>query len=89
MSFSLARRLGKFEISIRMIRDTTMLNPVVFNLMGKVIIVRAEDMFVKQAIEYMAISPEFDEVPDGCEIPWYDYIQCDGTWKFIPRKELQ
>ena len=79
------RRFGKFEIDAQFIRSMDTVLSMLFKLMGKVVIVHAEMMFAKDTIEYTAISPEFDRVPKGCEIPWYDAIHENGEWKFVNR----
>lgn len=47
---------------------------VVQAIMGDVIVLRAEFMFMPDHIEYHAYSPRFDIVPSGTEPPDYDVI---------------
>jgi len=61
-------RRGKFKISLDVINE----NPwLVLKVMAKVIIVRAECMFMLDAIEYQGYSPEFAKVPEALETPEY------------------
>jgi len=62
------RRLGKFNIPTSLISDKPL---DVLKILSTVIILRAEHMFVFDAIDYMGISDNFDIVPVGEEIPWY------------------
>ena len=63
-------RIGRFRITEAIIDA----NPkAVRKLMGKVIVVRAEFMYGHN-FEYIAISPEFDKIEEGLEVPKYDII---------------
>lgn len=75
----MTRRYGRFSI----FRPLIELNPILVKaIMGQCIIVRAEDMYMGNVIEYMAISDHFDELQVGAEIPEYQ-IRIDGKrWAF-------
>ena len=63
-------RLGSFRIGKNFIDD----NPeLVRQVMGRMIIVRAEYMFGSY-INYTALSPEFDKVGEGYKAPEYEVI---------------
>ena len=63
------RRLGRFAVEMNIIHES----PVMAQLMlSGMVIVRAEHRYDLNAIEYMALCDEFDEVPQGYEAPWYD-----------------
>lgn len=62
------RRIGKVLISIDLIQNQP---DLVRELTEGMIIVRAEQLFVEGAIEYIAISDHFDEVAEGGTAPNY------------------
>lgn len=66
------RRVGKFSISRDMIENGPEL---VKQILGKCVVVRAEMMFDRDAIEYIAFCDEFDEVYLGSRPPSYA-IEC-------------
>jgi hypothetical protein len=39
--------------------------------MGRCIVIRCETIYYTDAIEYTALSPDFNEVPEGRTIPRY------------------
>ena len=64
------RRIGRFRITEAIIDA----NPkAVRKLMGRMIVIRAEFMY-PHIFEYVAISPEFDKIEEGLEVPKYDMI---------------
>ena len=77
-------RFGNFSFQIDLLeKDSEILRDV----MSKCIIVRAEFLFAKRTIDYVALSELFDEVSFGEIIPDYDIIFTKGkagktTWKF-------
>jgi len=73
------RRLGKFTISSMMIERSP---EIVRAVMGRCIIVRCEMLFEFDALEYVAISPDFDEVQPGMISPKYDVITDNGDISF-------
>ena len=58
-------RLGKFRIRAESIYDEP---ETLLGIMGKCVIVRAEQMFERDCFEYIAISPDFDVIPMGCMV---------------------
>lgn len=62
-------RVGRFRISMPVFfADLEMVREV----MRRVIVVRAEMMYVTDSIDYVAVSEEFDEAPEYSEAPWYE-----------------
>ena len=69
------RRIGRFSMSRQLMeRDPEIARSV----MGRVIVVRCEMMYHTDTLEYMALSPDFDEVPQNEIAPAYDVIISDG-----------
>jgi hypothetical protein len=62
------RRVGRFEISRKLIEDRP---DIVRSIMGRCIVIRCETIYYTDAIEYTALSPDFNEVPEGRTIPRY------------------
>ena len=73
------RRIGRFTISSRMIERSP---EIVRAAMGRCIIVRCEMLFEFDALEYVAISPDFDEVQQGMISPEYEVIIDNGDIRF-------
>lgn len=69
-------RLGRFEIPREVILDDPEM--AIATLLG-MIVLRAEMMLHTDAVEYLAISPMFDEVAPGEVPPNYDIIVEKGT----------
>ena len=70
------RRIGRFAMSRQLVeRDPETARAV----MGRVIVVRCEMMYETDTLEYMALSPDFDEVPQNKIAPSYDVIISDGV----------
>ena len=69
------RRIGRFAMSRQLVeRDPETARAV----MGRVIVVRCEMMYETDTLEYMALSPDFDEVPQNEIAPAYDVMISDG-----------
>jgi hypothetical protein len=69
------RRLGRFAMS----RQLVELDPETARaVMGRVIVVRCEMMYASDTLEYIAVSPDFDEVRHGSVVPEYDVHIMDG-----------
>ncbi len=66
-------QIGKITVDEHYLRDKPEDIVEAFCLM-KFLVVRAEMMFHRRHIEYIGISPMFEEVPDGAEPPWYELI---------------
>jgi len=65
------RRFGRFRIFFDTI-DTEA--EYLYQLMGEVIVIRAEALLHNDMVEYIAISKHFDEVGEGTVIPEYKAI---------------
>lgn len=74
------KRRGKFFINDSLI-DTA--PELIYEIMSKMIIIRAEHYFHDRTIQYMALSKDFEPVEDGAETPSIE-IGCrqedDGKW---------
>lgn len=68
-------RVGRFALS----RDIVHHDPDTARaIMGRCIIVKCEMMYVRDGFEYIALSPDFDEVPEGEITPDYDVVISEG-----------
>lgn len=63
------KRKGFFKLDKQIIEKEP---EIVMQLLGKMIIVRAEMMYITNTIEYGAYSELFEEVEEGKFIPTYD-----------------
>ena len=73
------RQIGKFSLSIPLVRDRPDLVAEVFSAL-KLVPVRCECMFGSNAFEYTAISERFPEIQQGMIIPKYCLaIKCDKS----------
>ena len=77
------RKLGRFNISHDAIKQTS--QRTLSNVMKHFMPIRAESMFDKGCIEYLAISELFDEVELGAEVPIYDLIIKNGQLDSVKR----
>ena len=69
------QRIGRFAMSRQLLeRDPETSRAV----MGRCIVVRCEMMYAHDTLEYMALSPDFDEVPQGAIVPEYKVIISDS-----------
>ena len=78
-------RIGRFVISRLFVeKDPETARAV----MGMVIVVRCEMMLASDTLEYMALSPEFDEVQEGEIIPTYEVHINEGVQRieFVRKK---
>jgi len=66
-----SRRFGSFRIQFDKIEND---EKYLYHLMGEVIIIRAEALLHNSTVEYIAISPHFDELEEGTVIPEYKAI---------------
>ena len=70
-----ARRIGKFAISIELVeRD----QETARKIMGRCIVVRCEMMYHTNTLEYLAMSPDFDEIEKGMIAPEYEVHISEG-----------
>lgn len=74
------RRIGKFNIEIDVINDAP---EVVQQVMGDVIVIRAEALLQTNMVEYHALCDSFEEVEDGVVVPEYDLMYDSVTSKII------
>jgi len=72
---NLINRRGKFSINRDLLRDSN--NENLLKLFAHMIIVRAEYMFVKDTVEYEAMSPLFREIEIHESAPQYEIICID------------
>ena len=76
-------KIGKFTISNLILQDTQA-HESIMRLMGRMIVVRCEQRFDANGIEYIAMSNYFKEVSQGQQIPRYiftftnDEIKCEA-----------
>lgn len=78
----LQRRIGKFSIRRSFLYDHP---EKVMLLMQRVIVVRCELLHLGDMFEYVAISPDFESVPEGQVPPEYDGFfsrKEDGSFSF-------
>lgn len=66
-------RIGKFEINLAMLEDIEK-RADLFRIFSRMIVLRAEAMVYKNAIEYVAISPLFEPHRQGEILPEYDIV---------------
>jgi hypothetical protein len=72
------RHLGKFYIDLNII-ESGKENTIIKKIMSQCIILRAEVLYYRNAIKYVAISDNFDSVEDGMMIPEYTWIYTKDT----------
>lgn len=71
----MGKRLGRFAMSRQLVeRDPETARAI----MGRCIVVRCEMMYAHDTLEYVALSPDFDEVQHGEIAPEYDVIISNG-----------
>ncbi len=69
------RRIGRFAMSRQLVeRDEEIARAV----MGRCVVVRCEMMYMDNTLEYVAISPDFDVVPEGTVVPEYEVRISEG-----------
>lgn len=69
------KRIGRFVMSIKLVeRDQETARAI----MGRCVVVRCEMMYANNSLEYMALSPDFDEVQEGEIAPFYEVIISNG-----------
>ena len=69
------RRIGRFALSAELVKRDP---ETARRIMGRCIVVRCEMMFEYNTLEYVALSPDFDEIERGMMSPVYDVIISDG-----------
>jgi len=73
------KHLGRFQIHIKLIEKAD--DYQLKKLFGKCIITRAEMILHTGAIDYVALSDDFDLVKPGEQIPFYQWAFDAGVWK--------
>lgn len=76
------RRIGTFHIDVIFPDNDP---AMVRNIMGQCIILRAESRMEYHAIEYTAICPQFDLLPDGYLPPRYEWVSTLEKMEFGSR----
>ncbi len=72
-----SRRVGKFFIDSQVMED----NPeLVLQIMAECIVLRAERMFYRDGVEYVACSRRFRPLPMGEIVPEYRWVIRDGAF---------
>lgn len=83
----LKKRKGRFSLPI----DVALNFPeLVLELLGKMLIVRAETLYISDEILYDAYSMLFDEVDEGESIPIYEVLKFNedlGSMRIEIRRE--
>ncbi len=74
------RHIGRFDIPTEVIHKRL---ECVKKIMGECVIIRAEYMYDRDAIAYLAISDHFREVPLESTAPRYKILIEDNLIKFI------
>ena len=69
------KRIGRFSLSRLTVECDT---ETAMAIMARCIVVRCELMYASNSFEYVAMSPEFEEVQQGEMIPAYDVIISDS-----------
>lgn len=77
------RRIGRFHIGIDIINE---LQDAVIELMLGLIVLEATTRVYSDSIEYVAISPIFDEVEDCHIVPEYDVVLLPASYQLIFRR---
>lgn len=72
----MSRKLGKFYIDSGLLNETELLHKA----FGKIQFVpyKAEYRYDIMALELIGLSPMFDELPEGVEVPLYQMAMVDG-----------
>ena len=91
---SILRNQGKFRISRSLILEEN--HEVLLDVFGNMIILKAEYLFPSDEIGYVALSPLFKPITEGCAPTDYDIIYKEArndageiTGYFIDVKELE
>jgi len=87
------RRLGKFVIHRSLIVDDTR-GVMLREIMGRMLVIRAELMMDSDNVEYVAFSDLFDPLGEGEKVPWYAIYyfaqqSCQSNVKAIRQDTLQ
>ena len=69
MTSEYTKRLGKFNVSLDLIEQCP---EVVKSVLSHMIVLKAETLYHTHTIEYVAMCDEFDVVPEGYVVPYYE-----------------
>lgn len=72
-------RFGRIKIARKYIEDYL---DMVLKVMARCVIVRCEMNYMLDVFDYIAISPDFDEVSEGDKCPSYNVIVENGCVRF-------
>lgn len=75
----LGKRIGKFYFSDELIKNQY---ETVNRILSRVVVVECTHHFYSNQFEYIAISPLFDVVEDGCKFNEYKAVISDDEIKF-------
>jgi hypothetical protein len=67
----MGRQIGQFNLSVDNIEDAEMAEPLMA-VFGTTLIIEAGYDIRAREYKYLALSPHFEEVEDGAEIPEYE-----------------
>jgi hypothetical protein len=70
-------RFGRFSISLCRVHA---LDPIVRDIMGRVVVVKCELNYATGQFEYIAYSPDFETVAPGYDIPVYTIALRNGRF---------
>ena len=74
------RRFGRFRVDLQTV---VFKQDELRQLFGQMVVVRAEQMFHCNAIEYTAMCDSFEPTPVGQEPRIYEPVFRNGAWAFI------
>lgn len=69
-------QVGKFDLPVDLLHESP---EVMSTVLSTVIVVRCEMIFSTKSFAYEAISPDFEAVPEGEEVPHYDVSYDEET----------
>jgi hypothetical protein len=70
-------QMGKFYIDNYQIKN----NPLdIMQIMGRCVVLRAERLWEKDRTEYIALSSQFQVIPEGCMAPEYVWEKRNNEW---------
>lgn len=78
------RRVGTFQVSTAILRDLPLYADAASNIFHRMVVLRAEQDWQRDVINYMASHPDFDEIEHGAVVPEYVAVFHPGeiypTW---------
>ncbi len=70
------RRAGRIYISNKLIEKIPV--KILSEITKDLFVVRSEQSYIRDAIEYIALSDKFEEVETMCELPEYEMLVMDN-----------